>query len=42
MGLKKNRAVQEGGGVHLPLSPKLGNGRERAFREGVHLEGEIL
>ena len=42
MGMKKDRAVQGEGGVHLSLIPELGNGQERAFREGVHLEGEIL
>ena len=37
--MKKDRAVQGEGGVHLSLIPELGNGQERAFREGVHLEG---
>jgi len=34
VGIRKNRAVQNMEGVHLRLIPKLGNDRERAFREG--------
>ena len=39
MGMKKDRAVQGEGGVHLSLIPELGNEWKRALREGVHLEG---
>ena len=37
VGIRKDRAVQNMEGVHLRLIPKLGNEKQRAFMEGVHL-----
>ena len=42
MGMKKDRAVQGEGGVHLSLIPELGNEWKRALRGGVHLEKQSI